>query len=99
MILAACALLTVALLAYVFVLPTETVAAPAKGRLAYLRERKEVIYENLRDLNFEHKAGKFTEADFLAMRTAMEDEAAALLKEMEALERKPAEGAISGMTS
>ncbi len=42
--------------------------APEKTRLVYLRERKEVIYENLRDLNFEYKAGKFPEQDFDSMR-------------------------------
>ena len=29
-----------------------------------LRERKDSIYDNLRDLNFEHLAGKYPEADF-----------------------------------
>ena len=37
---------------------------PEKTRLTYLRERKEAIYENLRDLNFEYKAGKFPDADY-----------------------------------
>jgi hypothetical protein len=58
-----------------------------KTRLTYLRERKEVVYENLRDLNFEYKAGKFPETDYLAMRTSLENEAAAVLAEIEDLER------------
>ncbi|MGH9602843.1 MAG: hypothetical protein ACRD24_10690, partial [Terriglobales bacterium] len=63
MIAAACALLTVGLLFYVFSgVETEPLTAP-KTRLTYLRERKEVVYENLRDLNFEFKAGKFPERD------------------------------------
>ena len=33
-----------------------------KTRLDYLRERKDVIYENLRDLNFEYLAGKLPQA-------------------------------------
>jgi len=45
------------------------------------------VYENLRDLNFEHKSGKFTEGDFEAMRTSMEAEAARILAEIEKLER------------
>ena len=35
---------------------------PEKTRLAYLQERKEAVYENLRDLNFEHQAGKLPDA-------------------------------------
>lgn len=57
-----------------------------KNRLAYLYERKDVVYDNLRDLNFEHKAGKFTEGDFETMRASMEAEAARILAEIDALE-------------
>ncbi|MGH9509216.1 MAG: hypothetical protein ACRD2Q_01220 [Terriglobales bacterium] len=89
MIFAACALLTVGLLVYVFAgRETEPAAAP-KTRLVYLRERKEVVYENLRDLNFEFKAGKFPERDYQAMRAGLEDEAARILAEIDILERTP----------
>lgn len=60
-----------------------------KTRLSYLYERKEVVYENLRDLNFEFKAGKFTQADYDSMRTGMEAEAARVLAEIEKLESAP----------
>ncbi len=59
--------------------------AVEKTRLDYLRERKDVLYENLRDLNFEFRAGKFTEADFLAQRDALEAETATVLAEMDQL--------------
>jgi hypothetical protein len=87
MIVAACALLTVGLLLYVFSVADRVPAPAPKTRLAYLRERKEVVYENLRDLNFEFKAGKFPERDYQSMRTALEDEAARILAEIELLER------------
>ena len=45
-----------------------------------------MVYENLRDLNFEFKAGKFTQEDYDAMRIGMEAEAARILAEIEALE-------------
>jgi hypothetical protein len=61
-----------------------------KSRLSYLRERKETIYENLRDLNFEFRAGKFPEPDYLAMRAGLEDEAAQVLAEIDGLERAAA---------
>jgi hypothetical protein len=57
-----------------------------KTRLSYLYERKDVVYENLRDLNFEFKAGKFDQADYDGMRLGMEAEAARLLAEIERLE-------------
>ena len=84
-----CALVTVGSLFYTFYIPGEIYTGPVKTRLAYLRERKEVIYENLRDMNFEYKAGKFPESDYQAMKSGMEDEAANLLAEIAALERHP----------
>jgi hypothetical protein len=58
-----------------------------KTRLAYLYERKEVIYENLRDLSFEYKAGKLGDADFESLRNSMEEEAVAVLAEIDQLEK------------
>jgi hypothetical protein len=84
---AACVLMTAALLFYIFSLPTWVDAGEEKTRLTFLRERKETVYENLRDLNFEYKAGKYPEADYQTMRAALEDEAASLLAEIEALEQ------------
>ena len=53
----------------------------------YLLERKEATYENLRDLNFEYKAGKLSEQDYAIQRASLEDEAAAILAEMESIEK------------
>ena len=86
-VITACALFALALLGYVFVMPGEVTASPEKGRLAFLRERKDVVYENLRDLNFEHKAGKLSEADFESSRGSLEAEASSLLAEISALEK------------
>ncbi|MEY2413235.1 MAG: hypothetical protein QOD84_1841 [Acidobacteriaceae bacterium] len=82
----ACAMMTVAALVYIFYLPGTLHLGPEKTRLSFLRERKDSIYENLRDLNFEHKAGKFPDADYETMKTSLEDEAAAVLSEMSQLE-------------
>ena len=86
MIIFTCLLVTVATMIYVFYLPGTLQLGPEKTQAAYLRERKEVIYENLRDLNFEFKAGKFPEADYQSMKHSMEEEAAALLAEISRLE-------------
>lgn len=81
-----CCLLAVGLFIFIFSPTREVEGGVEKTRLLYLYERKDVVYENLRDLNFEHKAGKFTEADFEAMRNSMESEAARILAEIEKLE-------------
>jgi hypothetical protein len=52
-----------------------------------LLERKEATYENLRDLNFEYKAGKLSEQDYAIQQASLEDEAAAILAEMESIEK------------
>jgi hypothetical protein len=59
-----------------------------KTRVDSLRERKDSIYENLRDLNFEYLAGKYPEQDYADQRTALENEAAAVIAEMETLESR-----------
>jgi hypothetical protein len=82
----ACMLMTVAVLVYVFYLPGELHLGPEKTRVTYLRERKDVIYENLRDLNFEFRAGKFPESDYQSMKASLEDEAAGVLAEIARLE-------------
>ena len=84
-----CALLLLGSFAYVFA-PMRQLVVPhgeRKSRLEHLRERKETVYENLRDLNFEFKAGKLPEADYLPMRDAMERDAAAVLAEIEDLDK------------
>jgi hypothetical protein len=81
----ACAVLTLALLLYVFWPTSESAGADRKSRAAYLLERKEAIYENLRDLSFDFKSGKFLERDYKAMRSALEEEAAAVLAELDTL--------------
>jgi HEPN domain-containing protein len=77
--------LTVALFAYIFWPERNPFVQADKTRVDYLRERKEAIYENLRDLNFEYLAGKYPEADYNEQRRALENEAAQTIAEMEAL--------------
>jgi len=81
-----CCLFAAGVLIYIFLPSRDLDTGTDKTRVAYLYERKEVVYENLRDLNFEFKAGKFTQADYDAMRVGMEAEAARILAEIEMLE-------------
>jgi hypothetical protein len=81
-----CSVFAAGVLIYVFLPSRNTETGADKTRATYLKERKDVVYENLRDLNFEFKAGKFTQADYDAMRIGMEAEAARILAEIETLE-------------
>lgn len=85
--LACCLLATVAALFYIFY-PGTFYLGPEKTRASYLRERKDAVYENLRDLNFEFKAGKMPEADYQSLKASLQDEAATLLAEIARLETK-----------
>ena len=86
MILLTCCILTLAALFYVFYLPATLHVGPEQTRAMFLRGRKDAVYENLRDLNFEYKAGKLPESDYRSMKTSLEDEAAAILAEIERIE-------------
>ena len=77
--------LTVALFAFIFWPERNPFVQADKTRVDYLRERKEAIYENLRDLNFEYLAGKYPESEYAEQRRALEDEAAQVIAEMDVL--------------
>ena len=84
--LACCLLVTAASLFYIFYLPGTLYLGPEKTRVSYLRERKEAVYENLRDLNFEYKAGKVPDADYQSLKASLQDEAATIMAEIAGLE-------------
>ena len=81
-----CAVFFLGAFYYVFLFPGEVFSGEEKTRLGYLRERKEAVYENLRDLNFEYKAGKVPDTDYQSMRASLEEEAAAIMAEIARLE-------------
>ena len=80
-------LLLIALLVYTFWPENVFASQGEKTRLEYLLERKEQLNENLRDLNFEFKAGKYPEEDFQAQRAQLENETARMMVEIEILQR------------
>lgn len=80
-------LLAFALVVYTFWPENSFASQHQKTRLEHLLERKEQLYENLRDLNFEFRAGKYPEEDFVAQRTLLENETAELLAEIDFLQQ------------
>ena len=85
----ACSLLLIGILIYVFYPERHVEAQRQKTRLEYLRERKEALYENLRDLNFEYRAGKYVQEDYADQQTTLENEAAEVMAEIALLEAQP----------
>lgn len=79
--------LAVALFIYTFWPENVFASQREKSRLDFLLERKEQLFENLRDLNFEYRAGKYPEEDFHSQRTQLENEAAQLVAEIELLQQ------------
>ena len=86
LVVACCAVVTIASLFYIFHLPGPVYLGPEKTRASYLRERKDAVYENLRDLNFEYTAGKVPDADYRSLKASLQEEAATLLAEISHLE-------------
>ncbi|MDR3753858.1 MAG: hypothetical protein P4K93_09135 [Terracidiphilus sp.] len=79
-------MLLFALFLYTFWPENAFASQKEKTRLDYLLERKEQLYENLRDLTFEFRAGKYPEEDFQAQRALLEHETAQLLAEIDLLQ-------------
>lgn len=82
----ACALLAIGAFLYVFWPERNVEVQRSKTRLEYLHERREVLFDNLRDLNFEHSAGKYPEQDYASQRALLENEAAETVAEIDLLE-------------
>jgi hypothetical protein len=78
--------LLLALLVYTFWPENVFASQREKTRLDFLLERKDQLYENLRDLNFEFKAGKYPEEDFVVQRAQLESETEQLLAEIDHLQ-------------
>lgn len=61
--------------------PPEPVAATA-----YLEERKARIYEGLRDLQFEYRVGKLSDADYAQTKRGLQEELAKVMAEIDAIQ-------------
>lgn len=83
-VLGACLGLAAAVFLFLFYIhPDASDLAPHRTKLDQLFERRDTIYENLRDLKFEYRAGKYSEGDYELMARALENEAALVLTEIE----------------
>jgi hypothetical protein len=74
-----------------FVRTQDLPAAPAVSPTAHLEERKAQIYENLRDLQFEFRVGKLSDADYQKTKLDLQRELAKVLAEIDSIQ--PAQSA------
>src|SRR5438067_12098587 len=82
-VLGACLALAIATMLFIFYIqPDASDLAPHRTKLDQLLERRDTIDDNLRDLRFEYRAGKYSEGDFESMKTARENEGALVLAEI-----------------
>lgn len=66
-----------------FIQPDASDLAPHRSKLDQLLERRDTLYDNLRDLRFEFRSGKYAESDYEAMKSSLENEAAMVIAEIE----------------
>ena len=79
------ALFALVLLLVFWVRPSDLPAGPPPNPAAHLEERKAAIYENLRDLTFEFRLGKLSDADYEKSKLGLQEELARIMAEIDAL--------------
>jgi hypothetical protein len=83
-VLGACLALAVATVLFIFYIqPDASDLAPHRTKLDQLMEQRDTIYDNLRDLRFEFRSGKYSEGDYEAMKTGLENDAAMVLAQID----------------
>jgi hypothetical protein len=87
MVTVVCILMALGALAFVlFVEPEPARASVLDEQLAPLLRKKETLYENLRDLNFEYRMDKLSEADYQEAKRASQAELVPVLSSIEELQ-------------
>ena len=83
-VLGACLALAIATVLFIFYIqPDASDLAPHRTKLDQLMEQRDTIYDNLRDLRFEFRSGKYSEGDYETMKTGLENDAAMVLAQID----------------
>jgi len=86
MIIAVTCLVAIVVIAFILgVRPKDLPEPEPVSPFAHLDERKAAIYENLRDLQFEYRVGKLSDADYQSTKKDLQVELAAVLAEVDKL--------------
>ena len=91
MIVVICALLAVGVIGFtLFVREKDVPAEPAGNpEIEHLQKQREVLYENLRDLQFEFHQGKLSDDDYQSLKTSFQDDLAKVMASLEQLGPPP----------
>ena len=98
MLLAAAVLLIAVTVVFTFSIRDKDMPAPEPlSPTRHLDERRAAIYENLRDLQFEYRVGKLSDADYQQTKVGLQKELAGVLAEIEKVTSgsKPAPAPLS----
>jgi hypothetical protein len=82
-VIAAAVLLLAALFFVLFVRPQDVPEPEPVSPIQHLEDRKQAIYDNLRDLQFEYRLGKLSDEDYKHTKQALQRELATVLAETE----------------
>jgi hypothetical protein len=93
LIIAITCVVAIAVIAFILgVRPKDLPAPEPVSPFAHLDERKAAIYENLRDLQFEFRVGKLSDADYQHTKQDLQKELAAVLAEIDQIKEKLSQG-------
>jgi rRNA maturation endonuclease Nob1 len=86
MIIAVTCIIAIAVIVFILgVRPKDLPEPEPVSPFQHLDERKAAIYENLRDLQFEYRVGKLSDADYQTTKQDLQKELAAVLAEVDKL--------------
>ena len=84
MLIAICCVVAIAVIAFILgVRPTDIPEPEPVSPFHHLDERKAAIYENLRDLQFEYRVGKLSDADYQNTKLDLQKELAGVMAEID----------------
>lgn len=94
MILAAAIILVLAVVVFTLTVRAKDLPEPEPvSPVKHLEERKARIYDNLRDLQFEYRVGKLSDADYQRTKVDLQKELAETLAEIDSIQGKAAPAA------
>ena len=86
MIIVLTSILAIAVIAFILGVRAKDLPEPEpESPFHHLDERKAAIYENLRDLQFEYRLGKFSDEDYQSTKRDLQKELAVVLSEVDKL--------------
>lgn len=94
LVIAVAVLITATLLYTLFVRPADIPAAEPVSPTRHLEERRAAIYENLRDLQFEYRVGKLSDADYQQTKLMLQKELAGVIGEIEQMLKSATAAAV-----